>query len=252
MRRRGAAVKALRWVRLVRVGVSPLSLSRRLLLGDYGLRFQGVEVSAANLPVAWDVALPIWSGEYDEPGFVPGHGDIVVDIGANIGAFAMLAASRGARVRSYEPHPDSFAHMERNTAKWRVECHRAAVTTEHADTVQLYLGPRDTRNTLLGKDAKSARELDEQVEVPAIPLAEVLRDPVDLLKLDVEGGEFDLLWAEPHLLRRAKRIIAEVHTVFGDEDALLAHVQAAGFDARLKRPISEDADPYVQLTAVRT
>ncbi len=252
MRRRGVAVKALRWARLVRVGVSPMSLVRRLLLGDYGLRFQGVEISASNLPFAWDVALPIWGGEYDEPGFVPGPGDLVADIGGNIGAFAMLAASRGARVRSYEPDPGSFAHMERNTAKWDVECHRAAVIAGDLDTVQLYVGPRNTRNTLVGKDAKSGQDLDDHVDVPAIRLAEVLRDPVDLLKLDVEGGEFELLRAEPHVLRRAKRIIAEVHTVLGDEEALLAHVRAAGFDARLKRPLSDDADPYVQLTAVRT
>src|SRR5829696_1747953 len=127
--REGLLAKGARWARLIRAGMSPMSLVKRHLLHDYRLRFKGIDISASDLPVAWDMACPIWSGEYDEPGFVPTRGETVVDIGGNIGAFAMLAASRGARVRSYEPHPDSFEHMQRNTARWRVECHQAAVIT---------------------------------------------------------------------------------------------------------------------------
>jgi FkbM family methyltransferase len=252
MRQRSVVVKALRWAKLVRAGASPLSLVRRLVLSDYRLRFQGVDLSASDLPVAWDAALPIWSGEYDEPGFVPRRGDIVADIGGNVGAFAMLAASRGARVRSYEPHPDSFAHLLRNTAKWQVECHQAAVIAGDADRVRLYVSPRNIRNSLVGRDVKSGEKLAELVEVPAVALAEVLRGPVDLLKVDIEGGEFELLRVKPQILRQAKRIIAEIHTTLGDEHALVAHIQTAGFDARLRRPTSIDADPYLLLTASRT
>ena len=40
--------------------------------------------------------------------------DVVVDAGANIGAFAVMAASKGAKVLSFEPEPENFELMLMN------------------------------------------------------------------------------------------------------------------------------------------
>lgn len=46
-----------------------------------------------------------------------GHGDTVMDIGANIGGFTVQAARRGARVIAFEPFPENFEALERNVRR---------------------------------------------------------------------------------------------------------------------------------------
>ena len=42
------------------------------------------------------------------------QGDCVLDVGANIGLFALEAARRGAQVHAFEPMPATFAALEAN------------------------------------------------------------------------------------------------------------------------------------------
>src|SRR5258707_906552 len=44
-----------------------------------------------------------------------GPGDVVIDIGAHIGCFTVWAARQGARVFSFEPLPENFDALKRNT-----------------------------------------------------------------------------------------------------------------------------------------
>jgi hypothetical protein len=127
---------------------------RHRLSGDDRARFKGVWLEAPDTGVVWDTLSAICcDGEYDYPGLIPQHGWQIIDIGANIGIFAMLAASRGAYVRSYEPHPESFRCLQVNTAKWRVDCHCAAVVGRPVDTVELFVHPeRSTRHSLLDRE----------------------------------------------------------------------------------------------------
>ena len=243
-----------RWLRMVARGVSPRSLLAMKLLGRRGLRFRGVDISAPNLQHAWDIAMPIFSGEYDEWGFVPGRGDRVVDIGGNIGLYSMLAASRGARVTAYEPHPESFRHLERNTARWGVDGRCAAVVRDPGTrSVRLYLHPeRASRHTLAGMEVGTGSVLRHAIDVPALPLSTVLDGGCDLLKMDCEGGEFELL-RDPSI-RKARRIIAEVHTAVGDPQPLLEDVRGAGFRALLKHGadvLHTDGQPFMLLLAAR-
>src|SRR4051812_40673633 len=109
------------WSRSIRHGVSPVSLVRRSLGNDEHLRFRGVDLTAGT--TTWDIVDElIGRGTYDLPGFVPKPGWKVVDIGGNVGLFAITAAARGAHVTAYEPHPDSAAKLRRNSARWHVDC----------------------------------------------------------------------------------------------------------------------------------
>jgi FkbM family methyltransferase len=237
--------------RAVSAGVSPLSYLGHYALGRWRLRVHGVPVSTRNRRVAWQIANDIYEKrEYDIPGFVVQPGWRVVDVGAHIGLFAMLAASRGARVVSFEPHPDSAAHLRANTAKWDVECHEAAVVGAPSGPLRLYVHPqRDTRNSLVPRDVGDGTALTAAVEVPTVTLAEALGDGCDLLKLDIEGAEFELFTAARDALAKADRIIAELHPFAGDPDDAVRQLEAAGFDVRLRPSIH--AAGWPSLTAVR-
>src|SRR4051812_38102608 len=54
--------------------------------------------------------------DYNPPGFEVGEGDTVVDIGAQIGVFTVMAARRARRGRvfAFEPHPDNHARLVDN------------------------------------------------------------------------------------------------------------------------------------------
>jgi FkbM family methyltransferase len=43
-------------------------------------------------------------------------GDIVLDVGANVGVFSLFAAKQGARVYACEPIPETFAALQKNVA----------------------------------------------------------------------------------------------------------------------------------------
>jgi FkbM family methyltransferase len=51
---------------------------------------------------------------YFQEGVSISPGDIVLDVGANIGVFALCAAKQGAQVYAYEPIPGTFELLQRN------------------------------------------------------------------------------------------------------------------------------------------
>jgi FkbM family methyltransferase len=51
---------------------------------------------------------------YFQEGVSISHGDIVLDVGANIGVFALCAAKQGAQVYAYEPIPGTFELLQQN------------------------------------------------------------------------------------------------------------------------------------------
>lgn len=186
------------------------------------------EVQAPEPAHARNLTRRIWFGEYDWPGFVPRRGWRVIDVGANVGAFSLLAASRKAIVEAYEPHPETFAFLQSNVASAAVTCHQAAVVGQAPPDghIELHLGDRDTQHSILGQEQRSTDELSESISVPAVALAATLGEGCDLLKLDCEGAEFAMIESlTSDDLRRVRRIVAELH---GDQQ------QMGAFDDRLR------------------
>jgi FkbM family methyltransferase len=166
-------------------------------------------------------------------GVVPDDATIL-DIGASTGVFAVYAAASAPRSRviSFEPMPSAFALLERNVALngfgERVQVHHAAVAAETGE-IELFV------DGLLFPSL--VKEGTSSVRVPSISLADVLErhapDGVDLLKLDIEGAEYDVLYgAAPETLARIAEIRMEAHDL--DEDqrsvaALRRFFAASGF-----------------------
>lgn len=198
-------------------------------------RFSGVSLSAPDATTAWTVVTQIADGEYRWPGLTPQPGWSVVDVGANIGGFALWAERLGAHVTAYEPEPETFASLVSNAAGRRVSPRQAALAGQATPTVRLYLSTvRSTRHTLIGREIESGAPLRDFVDVPAMTLGDVVGAGCDLLKLDCEGAEFDaLLQCEDDVLRRARRIILEFHRIAGSPEALLDRLTAAGMKADL-------------------
>lgn len=166
---------------------------------------------------------------YERYGFTIEPGWTVVDIGAGIGEFTLLAASAGARAVAFEPSPASFSLLRRN-----LEANGAGnVVATHAAVT----GRTGTTRIAVEGDPLTARAGEGSgVQVRALSLqdalAEVSMRAVDMLKIDCEGAEYDILMAAtPALFARVRRIVMEVHDLDDDHTMshIVRHLEGAGY-----------------------
>jgi FkbM family methyltransferase len=132
--------------------------------------------------------------EFEDMAFVLhllGKGDLLADVGANIGSYSILAASRGARAVTFEPGPEARARLEDNVRlngfEEAVEVRAEAVGATEGEAA--FTVGRDTVNHLLVAGEKGS---SESVKVTTLDTALGNRAPT-LIKIDVEGGETDVL-----------------------------------------------------------
>lgn len=210
-----------------------MKLSERLRL--YASKPSAVLTSARSVVFRLTKLRPILAGLRP--------GDRVVDCGANVGDYAALFADRGATVYAFEPHPVAFECLSRRFAgDARVVCMNKAVGLRPG-SVKLYLGLADPDDPRLHSQSASLlpqkRNVDpgNAVDVEAVSLAEFLESlggPVALLKMDVEGAEYDLLedLMDRGLHRGIRRIVVETHQdipgVLPRHEALLRRVRDGG------------------------
>jgi FkbM family methyltransferase len=146
---------------------------------------------------------------------------VVIDIGGFIGDFSLYAVKRlnASRVIVCEPSPRNWALLLKNIAnngyEGRIEPVNKAVT-DGKDAMMNIDAPDDCQCTVSAY-APSEQPLSA---VPGISLAQLLRDHavenVDLLKIDCEGGEFEILESTPaEVFSRIRNIVFEYHQIDG-------------------------------------
>ncbi|MEU6957628.1 FkbM family methyltransferase [Streptomyces sp. NPDC045714] len=215
-------------------------------------RFDGpvtvrVRRNQSDLMVLWEVLLHCSYDLVAEYGVrMPERLDTIVDLGANTGlASAYLCARYRPRVLlAVEPVPDNVAVLRGNArlsgTDWRIE---EAAVGSRAGSAELFVSGLWDSCTTHPEVARARRTDPDRLE-PLMPRpavsARMLSMPdlfdrhglatIDLLKVDIEGGESDL-FAEPEpWMNRVDRIVAEIHDKYIDGDAVRVTLHRAGFD----------------------
>lgn len=157
-------------------------------------------------------------------------GDTVLDLGAHIGSFSILAARAGARVLAFEPEPSNFSLLEENVRPYpAVE----AVPLAVAGASGTRMMRRQVRCSTSGWSFLESRGDSQRAD--CISLSEILEHwrlaHVDLLKLNVEGAEYKIMRASPiAVLRKARRIFLEFHDYHGQDSSEIARkLEGAGY-----------------------
>ena len=189
--------------------------------------------------------------EFDDMAFVMHFlrpGELFADVGANVGAFTVLAAGvAGARTVSFEPSADTFDMLTRNVRLNNLTALARpvnAVVGRSAGSVQFSAG-LGTENHVA-----AASETSDSVTVPMVTLDQELgSEPATLLKVDVEGFETEVFGGAGSTLKNPalQAIIVEKNGCgnrYGyDEAALHAEIRAHGFHPHTYAPFARELRP---------
>lgn len=149
----------------------------------------------------------------------PHNFPVVIDLGGFIGDFSLYAVKRlnARRVIVCEPSPRNWELLLKNIASNgygdRIQAVNKAVTDGR--DVMMDIDAPDESQCMVSAYFQSERPLSS---VRGISLGQLFKDyeieSVDLLKMDVEGGEYAILQSTPvEVLKRVRNIVFEYHDV---------------------------------------
>jgi FkbM family methyltransferase len=169
--------------------------------------------------------------------------DLFVDVGANIGAYTILAcAVKGARGFCFEPVPDTYARLRTNLRLNDLDERVTSLNMGVSDKegVLLFTDDQDTINHVATQDEKHKGNV---VKVDVKTLDTVLQgEAPGIIKIDVEGFETPVLQGASKTLAQPSlhSIIIELNgsgARYGfDELDIAKLLEAAGFRAYQYRP----------------
>jgi FkbM family methyltransferase len=148
----------------------------------------------------------------------------ILDIGANVGLFSLLAAHycRAATIHAYEPNPCIFPHTFANLALVGGTAFQAGVGCRAG-----FAMIRDQGESRLAQTVRS-----DAGTIPIVSLSEAVRrfgTEVDFLKLNCEGAEWEIFEDAP-AFPKIRLIRMEYHLTGGWRlDHLIAHANHLGF-----------------------
>lgn len=204
---------------------------------------------------------------YGKFGIELGAGDVVLDIGANIGMFSLFILSNypGVKVYAFEPIPPVYELLKATTALYDtrdVNIYNIGVSDRESETVFTYY-PNNTMlsgryanqaddistmrvylNNQLGSEQIASEDRIEEVLLKSTEteeyhclvdtLSNIIRkhslQQINLLKIDVEKGELDVLnGLDEKDWEKIAQIVVEVHDIDNRLETIAALLTGKGF-----------------------
>ena len=200
--------------------------------GPVRARFGDAEAQLAGNCIVTGIR-EIWVRDcYLGRGFLALGGEqTVVDLGANIGTFTMLALAHGPGVRVIAVEPN------REAARQLAETARLNGFEDRLQICKAFVGGR-TRV----QDELAA--MNEYAGSPHLTEAEFIDryglKVIDFLKCDIEGSEFALLTEDSSLLAITSQLSIELHNDFGDVDQFIEMLSEYRFALQVRRRTAKD------------
>lgn len=158
---------------------------------------------------------------------------VVVDLGAHIGIFSVLI---NEKVFAIEPSSDNFSLLLENVKmnKSNVVPLKIAISNESGWT-KLYAGRHSARYSLIERERslKSKFDIIKTMTLKDLFINQNI-NKCNLLKIDIEGAEYAVLYSTPReIFRKIDNIFLEIHNIPGeDRNNLLKFLKKQGFVLR--------------------
>lgn len=213
-----------------------------MVIRPKGLGRTRIELDLTDLGhlISFDEVLVQQTYDLDRVPFEP---DVIIDCGAHIGLFSLIAAHRfpRARIIAFEPHPQNAAFLRRQIARNRLPI----LLIEAA--VCLRTGTQGFFEDLSNSGSLRDEHLPECEchTVATVNLREFIQNEVRgnlLLKLDVEGEEVRLMPRIADVLPTTCAVFFEVHGGPAARTTVHQPLEQSGFavqTTRMREPFSE-------------
>lgn len=135
--------------------------------------------------------------DYERYGCYIREGDIVLDIGANIGIFAHRAELRGAsKVISFEPLTPTFNCLIKNKGSKTLVYKMAIGSYNHWEDFKIHtdyinIGGGSSNNEII--NSRNIIHQEKSYVINVNELFEITEENIDFIKIDIEGGEVEVL-----------------------------------------------------------
>ncbi len=195
----------------------------------YHMNVEGAEFIVRKQTSDWFVVQEVWKlKEYQ--GQPKG---VIVDLGANIGSYAVFASKNADRVLAFEPVPSNYQllcqNIELNKCN-NIEAIQAGVAKDRGKRT-IYIATVNVGSSSLYRASGTCFEAD------MITFADIFDnygiDRINMLKIDIEGAEHELFSnVTIELLKKVDEIIMEVHsytTGMREIKAIIGKLKEAGF-----------------------
>jgi FkbM family methyltransferase len=154
---------------------------------------------------------------YDRP-FQLDETGVVIDLGANIGVFSLIAARRlvpRGHVIAVEPNPAVFSVLQENVVANRLRNIEVVFAAAAAQTgaAGLHFAPHSMGATIVGPTNGCS------VTVPTVSLSDLVAKAghVDLMKCDIEGAEWQIVYeSDERVWSSIERVAMEFHLDSGE------------------------------------
>ena len=159
--------------------------------------------------------------------WIPRQGDFVIDLGANVGMVTLLCAKLGADVVAVEAQDGFIPCIKENLSE-----------NGCLGNVQVIHGLVGGGSGVFSKEDNfvNADHFDGKLPI-SISMKEILdihpNKRVNLLKMDIEGSEFDLFSSNWDWLSMIDRIAMEIHPDSGDVQEFMDNMNRNGFKCKL-------------------
>lgn len=142
---------------------------------------------------------------------------LIIDAGAHVGLATLFFKTRWphSRIIAIEPHPENILHLEHNLWFNRltdVTVVNAALGSHPGETDLFFDASADQWFSAAGfiQGAWDHSQTSASIRVPTVMLDDLINEPIDLLKMDIEGAELEVLRASQKLAL-IHNLVIELH-----------------------------------------
>jgi FkbM family methyltransferase len=164
----------------------------------------------------------------------------VLDLGGNIGLASLFFARSypGAQICTVEPIPGNLAILESNLKLNHVSVQVVPVAAGGRDGKIRFVISQDPRQHSSETSGIRVLATGSSIEVDMVSVPSLMKlmgwAEIDLLKIDIEGGETAVLGGRPDWLKKVRTIIGEGHVGVGYTiEACRTDLEPMGFQVRL-------------------